>query len=174
MNKNKKEKMKLVAESLNEIKNREKLIKRREKLLSDLEKARSKHKKAVDRKSEFIEKYGEDAWWNNLSYYKDGYNAWKYERMRYPGKAAWNGEGPIQRAINNTFIKKSNIEEELKEIEAKLSGEQGETELMNDKDVYIPGVSEYDPDLDYKYAMTHPGYKGPPGGPYTNYYNDLD
>ena len=67
--------MKLVAESLNEIKNREKLIKRREKLLSDLEKARSNHKKAVDRKSEFIEKYGEDAWWNNLSYYKDGYNA---------------------------------------------------------------------------------------------------
>ena len=54
MNKNKKEKMKLVAESLNEIKNREKLIKRREKLLSDLEKARSNHKKAVDRKSEFI------------------------------------------------------------------------------------------------------------------------
>jgi len=148
------------------------LLKQREKLMAQLEKAKEEDEKAEAKKEAFIEKYGEKAWDTNMDYYSDGYDSWKYAQMRYPGKAAWNGEGPIMRAINNAANKIWRIEDELKEIEEKLTGTyENEPEYEED---YIPGVTPFDKDKDYDYAMSHLGYKGPPGGPYTNYYNDAD
>lgn len=56
-----------------------------------------------------------------MRYYSDGHNAWKYAQMRYPGKAAWNGEGPIMRAQNDAAERKSYYEEQIKEIDKKYN-----------------------------------------------------
>lgn len=162
------------AKFVNESSNQDSLLKKKESLLKQKAKADEDWDKAWDKKEAWIEKYGESAWWANLDNYEGHLGSYARKNGRYPGFAVWNGEGPIQRKLNNISNKQSDLEYELEEIEKKLSGEFEDPEIYNDEDEYIPGESEYDPDKDYEYAMTHPGYKGPPGGPYTNYYNDLD
>ena len=150
-----------------------KLQKEKEKLLKKKEKADLDYEKAYQKQEDFIEKHGESAWWANLDNYDEYLSNYARKNGRYPGFAVWNGEGPIMKAQNKAANLQSDIEYELEEIEKKLSGDYVD-DSYQEEDEYIPGVTPYDEDKDYDYAMSHLGYKGPPGGPYKNYYNDLD
>ena len=97
------------------------LLKQREKLMAQLEKAKEQDEKAEAKKATFIEKYSEKAWWANIDNY-DGHMGGYYNKNgRYPGFAVWNGEGPIMRAINNAANKIYRTEDEIKEVDKKLS-----------------------------------------------------
>jgi hypothetical protein len=110
------------AKTVNESQNQDSLIKRKEALLKQKIKADQDWEKAWEKKEKWIEKYGERAWDLNMGFYPDGYNAWKYSSMRYPGKAAWRGEGPIEKKLNDISNRQSSIEQELEEVEELLAG----------------------------------------------------